>query len=129
MLNQYGLKEPNEVIKPPSNYLLIIEDIINNELDKKIDLQFVADRLFLSTKQTARIIKKHFNCSLSQLVLQKKLSIACMLLTNTELKISEIINIINVETSNYFFRVFKKAYSVSPLQYRKMHHPLPNNNE
>lgn len=121
MLNSYGLKQQKDNSLTPSNYLLIINDIINNELDEKVDLQYVADKLHLSTKQTARIIKKHYNCSLSELVLQKKLSVACMLLTNTELKISEIIKVINIETNNYFFKLFKKTFGVSPLQYRKTH--------
>lgn len=128
MLNSYGLKQQTSSSVSPSNYLLTIDNIINNELDEKIDLQFVADKLHLSTKQTARIIKKHFNCSLSELILQKKLSIACMLLTNTDLKISEIINIINIETNNYFFRIFKKTFGMSPLQYRKTHQLSPENN-
>lgn len=121
ILDSFGLamKEENDSNDDIDAYILQINNIICNELDEKINLQFVADRLHLSTKQTTRIIKKYYSCSLSDLLIQRKLSIACMLLTNTNLKISKIIKLINIETANYFFRLFKKAFGITPLQYRK----------
>ena len=102
-----------------NHYLHIIDKIINTDFDKNINMHYLSEKLFLSTRQIARIIKKNYNCSLSQLLVQKKLSVACLILTKTNLTISKIISYINFETPNYFYTLFKKTYGLTPLQYRK----------
>lgn len=110
-----------------NQYVLLIDHIINSEFDKNINMKYLSNKLFLSTRQIARIIKKNYNCSLSQLIVQKKLSVACLILTKTNLPISKIITYINFETPNYFYTLFKKTYGLTPLQYRKKNKTLPTN--
>ena len=102
-----------------NKYVSSIDYIIHNEFNKKIDLQYIASRLYLSTKQVSRIIKKNFKSSLSELILQKKLSVARLLLIETDLSIAQIILSVNFTTPNYFYTVFKQHYGITPLQYRK----------
>ena len=100
-------------------YVQTIDQIINLEFDKKINLQYLADRLFLSTRQLARIIKKYYNLTLTEIITRKKLNVASVLLTNTNMSITEIISSVNFETPNYFYTLFKNHYGITPLQYRK----------
>ncbi len=120
--------ENDDVNTETSQYLPIIDHTINTEFDKNINMAYLANKLFLSTRQVARIIKKNYNCSLSQLIVQKKLSISCLLLSKTDLPISKIISFINFETPNYFYTLFKKTYGLTPLQYRKNNKFLNINN-
>ncbi len=103
-----------------SNHINDIETYINFKFYQKITLSDVAEHVFLSTRQVARIIKKEYGCSLSDLVTDKKLASAEILLRNTDMKISDISHQINFGSENYFFSLFKKKYGYSPLQYRKM---------
>lgn len=120
LANSFNIKIKKDTpIETEQKYVPIINHIIHNEFDKKIDLTYIANKLYLSKKQVSRIIKKNFNCSLSDLITQKKLSVACLLLTETDLPISKIISSINFETPNYFYTLFKQNYNLSPLQYRK----------
>ncbi len=119
LLDLFGVKNEDEVNTETNQYLPIIDHIINTDFDKNINMRYLADKLFLSTRQVARIIKKNYNCSLSQLIVQKKLSISCLLLSKTDLPINKIISHINFETPNYFYTLFKKTYGLTPLQYRK----------
>ena len=95
-----------------------IETYINDNFKGKIRLSDVARQVFLSTRQVSRIIQREYNCTLSQLVIQKKLMSAQMMLKNTDLKIGEIASRVNLGSENYFYTLFKKNYGVSPRQYR-----------
>ena len=109
----------NSVQNGQLNYVSIIEQFINNNYKESPHLDTLAKKLHLSTKQTSRILKKQYNSTLSQLINEKRLTISCMLLKNTSLKISEIIEQTGFENESYFYVLFKKKYKISPLSYRK----------
>ena len=64
-------------------------------------------------------VKPECGCTLADLVKEKKLAIAKILLKNTDMKVSEIATQVNVGTENYFYMLFSQKYGLSPLQYRK----------
>ncbi len=96
-----------------------IEYIFSREYDRALSVKYVADKLHLSTRQVSRLIKKYYNASFSEVLVKKRLSIACYLLIHTDLKVSEIIRTVNFETENYFYTVFRKEYGTTPLRYRR----------
>ena len=73
----------------------------------------------MSTRQVSRIIAKEYGCTLSQLVNDKKLDSAKMMLKNTDMTVGEIASAVNIGGENYFYTIFKKRYGISPLRYRK----------
>jgi AraC-like DNA-binding protein len=111
-----------ETRKTKESYLITIENIINKySLDptKKVDLECVANELHLGKKQTSRIIYKFFGRSLSELILERRLTIASKLLASTSKSISEIAQETNFHSENYFFLTFKRHFGITPLAYRK----------
>lgn len=109
--------EPAEKRAP--KHIYEIESFINKNISGKITLKDVADHIFLSTKQVSRVIQKEYDCTLSELVTDKKLATAEMLIKHTDMRIEQIAQQVNLGSTNYFFTVFKKRYGLSPLQYRK----------
>ena len=59
----------------------------------------------------------------SQLLAQKRVGAAEMLLKNSNLKVSEIAERVSPGAEHYFFASFKKITGMSPLQYRKIYQP------
>ena len=110
--------QPN-LEKSNARHIFAIETYINSHPNQKILLADVAKAVSLSTRQVSRIILKEYNCSLSQLVLEKRLSAAEQLIRNSRLPIEHIALQSGIGSPNYFFSLFKKHYGVSPLQYRK----------
>lgn len=102
-----------------SKYVFKIEQILATTFTENINLTYISERLFLSERQVSRIIKKAYNTSLSELIKDKKLSTAAILLKTTDKPISTIINELNFQTESYFFVLFKKKYGLSPRHYRK----------
>ncbi|MGN0179120.1 MAG: helix-turn-helix domain-containing protein, partial [Monoglobaceae bacterium] len=112
-----GIEEKNSNQRFDS-YFIAIDGIIK-DYQKNINLKSVADDLHLSTKQASRIIKKYYKTTLSQLVVKKRLGVACALLENSDMAVSDIVKHINFPSESYFYSQFKKAYETTPLQYRK----------
>ncbi len=96
-----------------------IEQYLNNHLSEKITLADVAAHVYLSPRQVSRIVSKEWGCTLVELVTEKRLDRARILLEKTELKIDEIARRTSVGSTNYFYTLFKRRYGLSPLQYRK----------
>lgn len=103
----------------PSGHINAIEQYINNHLSQRITLGDVAAHVYLSTRQVSRIIAKEWGCSLVELVTEKKLARAEIMLRKTDMKIADIAAQVNVGSANYFYTLFKGRWGMSPLQYRK----------
>lgn len=97
-----------------------IDEYINQNFRKQVTLAEVAKHVHLSQKQITRIIKQEYNCSFTELLSNKRLGNAVSLLNNTDLSIAQIIEETFCNSPNYFYRVFRKKYGTSPLQYRKL---------
>lgn len=121
----YNVYKCNSVIRKETaiqqndSYLITIDNELNN-YQNNINLQTVADALNLSTKQTSRIIRKNYKTTLSELVMTKRLGVACALLASSDMSIADIVEHINFQSESYFYAQFKKRYGCTPLKYRKL---------
>ena len=97
----------------------MIESYVNSNYSKGITLGDLSHVVHLCEKQVARIIKREYGVTLAQLLAQKRVGAAEMLLKNSNMKISEIAARVSPTAENYFFTVFKEQTGMSPLQYRK----------
>ena len=114
-------KNINSKIKKPVNHIGNIEEFINKNIRNKITLKTLSENIFLSEKQISRIIQKEYGMSFTELIKEKRLAIACALLTNTNMKVSEISVQTFFENESYFYTVFKSKYGITPLNYRQQH--------
>lgn len=118
MSDLHAARGAGEARQTSSRHVNEIEQYVNANLYKRITLADVASAVFLSPRQISRIVAAEYGCSLSELVTAKKLDAAQMLLRNTDMSVSAIAAEVCVGAENYFFRLFKKRFGVSPLQYR-----------
>ena len=107
-------------VKSKANNIGNIEVFINRNINKKITLKDVSKSIFLSEKQISRIIEKEYGCTFSELLTEKRLAIAEVLLKTTDMNISDIDAQTFYGTESYFYTVFKNKYGVSPLKYRNI---------
>ena len=108
-----------EILTTNESYLPSIDNMIN-DFSNNINLQAVADALRLSTKQTSRIIKKNYKKTLSQLICEKRLSVAAELLLKSDKTVTEIVEYINFPSESYFYHKFKEFFGYTPLKYKSM---------
>ena len=116
-----GSQTPKKTQKRTSaaNYLTKIDSLIFN-LEEDVTLEYAARVLGLSTKQASRVIKKHYNAPLSQLIMQRRLDAARRLLETTDMSIAEISEFVNFHSESYFYNCFKREYGMPPRKYREL---------
>ena len=111
-----GNAQPHRAVS--AEHINEIEHYINHHLSQKITLSDLSQRVYLSTKQVSRIIERAFGCTFSELVTNKRLAAAEMMLKNTDMSVAEIAATFCTSEA-YFFVLFKKKYGISPLKYRQ----------
>ena len=117
----YRLNSKKQEIKPianTKNYLMEIEEMINN-FNNDLSMQAIADNLCLSLRQASRIVHKYYNKSLPELILERKLNVACLLLQYTDSTVAQIVEKTAFSSESYFYSQFKKAYGCTPAKYKK----------
>ena len=95
-----------------------IEEYFNDHYMENISLKNLAERLYLSEKQTDRMIRKAYGEGFRRHLSQIRLLIAQELLTDTELEIGEIAEKVGYQSYKGFFIAFKEKTGLTPLQYR-----------
>lgn len=93
-----------------------------------VSLQSLADHFNYSTSHLSRLIKKHTGTTFAKILQDIKLKKGCSLLENSNLPIKDISEIIGYESVEYFTRIFKQVYKITPSEYRqsKAHSNLTN---
>jgi len=99
-------------------YAFALDEYIEHHYFEKICLSDLAASLHLCEKQISRVIKKEYGCSFTEYVNRKRISVAVMMLKHTEMTVSEIASAVGFENNNYFYRVFKQRYGMTPSEYR-----------
>lgn len=101
-----------------TKHISATESFITTNVYCKIHLSDLAKELSLSEKQCARMLKKYFGCTLSELIHKARMEVAEVMLKYTDHDIVKIAHSIGYEYENYFFTVFRKHYGVTPSEYR-----------
>lgn len=86
--------------------------------DKKLDLQRVADQLYISTWYLCKVLKQEMDNSFVQLLNEIRIQEAKALLTETTYKVYEICEMVGYQDTPYFTKTFKKHTGMTPNQYR-----------
>jgi two-component system response regulator YesN len=106
-----------------SVYSSLIERIkyyIINHYNEDITLQQLALKFFINPSYLSQIFKKETGITLSSFLEDVRLIKAKELLTNLTVDIGDIAARVGYNDSNYFSKVFKKKFGMSPTQYQRI---------
>lgn len=107
----------SESIEVPERIRPILDYIYSN-YNRDIPLSLLARRFFYSQGYLGRVIKESVGLGYSDLITQLRLDHAVHLLESTNISINEISMHVGYKDANYFSKVFKKAYGMTPQLYR-----------
>ncbi|MBR8536059.1 helix-turn-helix domain-containing protein [Carboxylicivirga sediminis] len=71
-----------------------------------------------------RVLQEHLEQTLTETVIKVRLQYVCQQLIMTNSSIKSICFDCGFESVSYFYRLFKKHYSITPLDYRKRNHKI-----
>ncbi|MBQ4515362.1 MAG: AraC family transcriptional regulator [Clostridia bacterium] len=111
----------SKMLTTPKKSRSVASDIYNYILDNacgKITTESVAQAFNYSTSYVEKILRRNYDISLKQLVLDTRLKKAIWLLENTSLSCWEISSQLGFYSSQHFAQMFKKKYGQNPSDVR-----------
>lgn len=114
-----GLLQAKEVKEENFNIAMVLECIRRNY--QFITLKDLARDFYFHENYLSRMIKQHCQVSFRDLLCQIRLKEAENLLINTELSVTEIAERVGYRKPNFFFKLFKEHYKMTPIKYRSKH--------
>lgn len=91
---------------------------IHKNYHSDLSLKTIAAELRLSPAYLGQLFRDETGKHFSNYLTEARLNASRVLLLETDLKIMEILHRIGISNQSYFNRVFKKAYGISPLDFR-----------
>lgn len=92
--------------------------IISNNFMNDITIQFIADECFVTKEHLMRTFKEETGYTINDMIQQRRLEEAKKLLIHSNFSITDVAIMVGFNSSQYFSRVFKKAYRLTPSEYR-----------
>lgn len=102
-----------------SNIETRIEEFVANNLKENVGVESLCREFHFSRKELYNVIKRNFNTTPADFVKNKRLEYACVLLKTSKYRIAKVAEECGIGDYNYFSKLFKKEYGISPRQYRK----------
>ncbi|WP_010134251.1 AraC family transcriptional regulator [Ochrovirga pacifica] len=108
-----------------SERINVVYDYLKENYLNKITIDDISEVMNMSSDTFSRFFKKTFHTSFFTFLNEYKISIACKMLIDTDLSISEIGYKVGYNNLTFFHRQFQKNMKMSPSKYRKSYQRIP----
>ncbi|MBE7087788.1 MAG: helix-turn-helix domain-containing protein [Clostridiales bacterium] len=95
-----------------------IEEYVKLHLTEKLGVERLCRHFHCSRKELYSIIKQYYGMTPADYIKQVRLKYACNLLLTTKNSVSKIAELCGIYDYNYFSKIFKKQFNMSPRQFR-----------
>ncbi len=96
-----------------------MKQYIHVHYGEKINLQDLADIVSHNKTYMCTLFKQETNITVGHYIVSERMNHSRDLLLNSTLKVYEIANRVGYEDVDYFTKIFKKHFGLSPLDYKK----------
>lgn len=96
-----------------------IENFIDNHMNEEITVERLCDEFNIKRTKLYEIMKQYTSGGVATFIKNRRLKKAKILIKATDLKIAEISYAVGFSDYNYFLRVFKKEFGISPKKFSK----------
>ena len=101
-----------------SDMVYKVMEYINQNYSKKLSLQDLADRVYLSRSYLSSLFKKETGDSITNYINRVRVEKSKALLVGSTVSLAEVAHLCGFEDQSYFTRVFKAKEGVSPKKFR-----------
>lgn len=112
------------MIKSPEKDKPIVQTVmeyIDNNLDKDLTREALADHVYLNQDYLARIFKKEIGESIGNYITEKRVTVAKKYLEKTNESVNSIAIKVGYDNFSYFTKIFKDRVGMTPKDYRRIY--------
>ena len=105
-------------LKSANPHVLKIVRYIDEHITENMSLKSVSNEIGLTKEYTSSIFKKHTNKTLTSYINERKMLLAKELLLRNEMSLGDLSTYLGYENYNYFSRLFKRHFDVTPTNFK-----------
>ena len=128
IFNQYSSLVRNERTLGYSEVVKKTIVLIESDLSSNLSSSSLAEALGLSLGYISSLFKKEVGKCLSEYIREKRMKYACHLLETTNLQIQTVALHCGIMDLQYFSKLFKKTFGITPSEYRNQSFQKGKNN-
>ncbi len=95
-------------------------EIIDHEYADQLSLGSVAHRIATSDRQLQRAFNEVGHTTFSDHLVMVRMKRAASLLSDSNLKVTEVANLVGYRHPNYFSKIFRRYLGTAPTKYRRL---------
>ena len=99
--------------------MMTLDQLISVFFMNDLNAEDVASKLFISSRQLDRIVKKRYGKTLHGVITDKRLATAEQMIISTDMTVDSIGTAVGFNSRSGFYREFVKRYGVTPAEFRK----------
>ena len=92
---------------------------VDSHISQKLTLRQVSAKVGLSREYASALFRREMNCTLTDYINEQKLTLALAMILGEELSLTQISEDLGFDNYNYFSRLFKKKFGMTPIQVKK----------
>lgn len=96
-----------------------IDEYIHKNISNALSVSDLCLKFHLSRYEIYNICNEYFCCTPAEYIKKCRLIYAAKMLTETDIPINKIAVLCGIPDYNYFSKVFKSVYGISPTEYKK----------
>lgn len=101
------------------NWVKAARELLHDNFTQNLSLEFLGNELGVHPVHLSRSFRKYFNCTVSGYISKLKLQKSLQLVSNKNIKLTEIAYLCGYADQSHFLRNFKKLTGLAPSSYRK----------
>ncbi|WMJ86277.1 response regulator transcription factor [Anaerocolumna sp. MB42-C2] len=117
---QAGVENREGVTNNQADVIYCIKKYIGVNYDKNLSLDALGELVHLHPAYLSKIFKEATDVNLSNYIMEVRMQKAAQLLEQTELQIRKVMEQVGYQKSQYFSKLFKDKYGVTPKEYRRI---------
>lgn len=119
MVHKYCLLVQNHSMKGYSPVIKEIVSYIDFHYSEDLNLNFFAEKFNIAKTYLSNLFKKETDTTITDYIHQVRMRKAITLINSSVIPVSAIASACGYNDINYFIRIFKRTYGLSPKQYQK----------
>jgi two-component system response regulator YesN len=96
-----------------------VQELVTGNLGEDTSVKSIADKVFLHPVYLTKLYKNETGESLGDYIMRMRMERAVEMLKSSHKKIYEITTELGYQNPQYFSKIFKKHYGMTPQEYRE----------